>query len=378
MLRAIISIGSLLIAALLAAQTTTQGTILVTGDKKVTVYGKPSNALNNVVFDNVNFCISIPDQGTSNPSVTITTNHLPSLNWIVPGTNPQIVDGRAYYTFIGNDNNSNATVSWAANADNPIVELTFVGGAGSPIVRLDDLSPGGGPSAQSYWYVQIIQAVTGDITNYSEMFYGAGAVNNGGAAPSYVPAQAPIVLPVELLGFEAKRWNEYDVQLTWETASEQQAAYFEIERKQHLADAWQSVGRISAVGNNIGLQQYGLLDLGVGVGGGSYYYRLKLVDEDGKMAYGPIRSVDFEGNATLAVFPNPATDEVTIFFGETAEATASVRLYSMGGKLLMEQRHVNSGDKLQLPNGLASGAHLVRVMVEDRAFFQQKLIIERP
>jgi hypothetical protein len=358
---------------LLAAQTTTQGTILVTGDKKLTVYGKPSHALNNVIFDNVNVSVSIPDQGTSNPTVSITTNHLPSLNWIVPGTNPQVVDGRAYYTFIGNDNNSNATVSWAANADNPIVELTFVGGTGSPIVRLDDLSPGGGPSAQSYWYVQIIQAVTGDITNYDEMFYGAGAVNNGGAGPSYVPAQAPIQLPVELLGFRAEAMGREDGLLKWETASEHSASHFEIERRAENEEGWGLVGEVEAVGNLDKWQSYSYLDWGVGQSGGRFYYRLKIVDEDGSMAYSPIREIRFDAMEAMTLFPNPASTWVRVQFGEGQFGL--LQLFAADGTLAAEAPAFESGNRLALPSELPPGAYLLRVVKENGQFFQQKMMI---
>lgn len=376
MLRTIFSTLCIVFTVLLAAQTTTQGTILATGEKKVTVYGKPSNALNNVVFDNVNLCISIPDQGTGNPSVTITTNHLPSLNWIVPGTNPQIVDGRAYYTFIGNDNNSNATVSWVADADNPIAELTFTGGTGSPTVRLDDLSPAGGPSAQSYWYVQIIQAGNGDITNYTEMFYGAGAVNNSGVAPSYVPAQAPLVLPVELLGFNVEAIGKADAQIHWETAFERLASHFEVERRAEKEGDWIMAGKVAAVGNSDEWQPYSFLDRGVGQAGGHFYYRLRMVDEDGSATYSAVRELRFDKVDRLLVFPNPSSTWVSIQFGEGKQG--HLQLFSMDGKLAAEATDFESGGRLAIPTSLSAGTYLLKVVSADSSqVFQQKILVDK-
>lgn len=205
------TVVSLLLTCMLAplvAQTRVRGSIgkaLAANDStKVVVYALPDGDLNNIVLENINVCISIPDQGIDNPEVYVSQNHAPSLNWIPVGSNPEIINGRAYYTFIGNDNNSNAQVSWPAGNDNPVVTLSFKLGIGQSFVQLNDLSDaggvgsGGGTGRQSFWYVQA--NTLGDITDHGFKFYQSPyskiPLNGGLFAPSSVETIDEVALPI--------------------------------------------------------------------------------------------------------------------------------------------------------------------------------------
>lgn len=170
---------------------------------RVVVYGRPNVDLSNTVFENIHICISIAEQNLGYPNVYIHQNHVPALEWIAAADNPRIADGRAYYTFVGVDNQTNTPVDWTAGADNPILELGFQTGSGKAAVQLNDLTDaggigsGGGPAGLSFWYVQANG--WGDVTNYTEKFCqhaGSTAPENGGlAAPSHVQTTAAIALP---------------------------------------------------------------------------------------------------------------------------------------------------------------------------------------
>ncbi|HAD15122.1 MAG TPA: hypothetical protein DCF33_22080 [Saprospirales bacterium] len=170
---------------------------------RVLVYGKPNIDLMNVLVENINICVSIPDLGMGNPEVTLSHAFIPSLEWMAVGGQPDIVNGRAYYTFIGNDTSA-IPISLLASANNPIVELSFDNGAGWEYVQLNDLTDaggigsGGGPSGQSFWYVQL--NTLGDVTNYDNKFYkndgSKWPINGGANAPSSVETADTILLPV--------------------------------------------------------------------------------------------------------------------------------------------------------------------------------------
>lgn len=171
---------------------------------RVVVYGRPSADLNNVLFENINVCISIPDLGPGNPKAFIRNNFVPALEWTaIAGGNPEVFDGRAFYTFVGNDTGT-VRVNWSATTDNPIVELSFKDGVGWEYIQLNDLSMGGiggggGPSRQSFWYVQA--NTLGDITDYDLKFYqitGSKLPLNGGTlAPSAIETADTVALPVK-------------------------------------------------------------------------------------------------------------------------------------------------------------------------------------
>lgn len=170
---------------------------------KVLIYAHPNTNLNNILIENINVCISVPDQGLDNPEVFVFQNYVSSLDWTPLASNPEVIDGRAYYTFIGNDNESNTRVSWSASMDNPIVELSFRFGVGRSYVQLNDLTKGGvgfggGGSAQAFWYVQA--NALGDITDYDFKFYQSPyskiPLNGGAGAPSVVETGEAVALPV--------------------------------------------------------------------------------------------------------------------------------------------------------------------------------------
>ncbi|TNE49715.1 MAG: T9SS type A sorting domain-containing protein [Bacteroidetes bacterium] len=209
-------------ASIQAQTITVQGSVIkasLPGDStKVIILGKPSAELYDVLFENINICISIPYQGpdTPAPKVYVHENYMPSLSWIPGPALPEIIGDRAYYTFIGNDNDSETRVTWSAATDNPVVLLSFKEGIGRELVQLNDLTngggigSGGGGSGQSFWYVQA--NVLGDITDYVQKYYqstGSEApVNGGTSAPSAVETIELVALPVPAYP-ESANWLLY-------------------------------------------------------------------------------------------------------------------------------------------------------------------------
>ncbi|MEM9921718.1 MAG: right-handed parallel beta-helix repeat-containing protein, partial [Bacteroidota bacterium] len=95
-----------------------------------------------------------------------------------------------------------------------------------------------------------------------------------------------IALPVELMAFNATFDPTTEgVDLNWTTATEVNAAYFDIESSPK-GRVFQAVGRLSAFGNSQAQTKYHFKD-GQALKG-ERYYRLKQVDADGSFVYSPI------------------------------------------------------------------------------------------
>lgn len=90
-------------------------------------------------------------------------------------------------------------------------------------------------------------------------------------------------LPVELINFSGKYLSKRSViQLNWQTASELNCAYFEVERMK--ADGtFEYVGTVDCNGTTNLLNSYTLDDPNYIIG--NNYYRLKQVDDNGNIAY---------------------------------------------------------------------------------------------
>ena len=108
-----------------------------------------------------------------------------------------------------------------------------------------------------------------------------------------------VILPVELIEFDAAMDQDV-VDLTWETATENNSDYFLVERSVNGYN-WEVIGKVAASGNSLESQHYLTQDrsplLGVS------YYRLKEVDLDGNTVFSQVRTVN--NTAQLLFYPNP-------------------------------------------------------------------------
>ncbi len=172
-------------------------------------------------------------------------------------------------------------------------------------------------------------------------------------------------LPIELVDFQVFATSKTDAMLSWQTASEQQMDHFEVERlnaNSSLSD-WNLVGVVEAVGESQNLQTYALPDPGVGRQGGSFYYRLKMVELDGSHEYSQVEELSFEGQVgRIIVFPNPTTWGVFVQFGEAE--TAAAKLYAVDGRLLQTALLSSELDKINFLPGLLPGVYLLALETE--------------
>ncbi len=122
-----------------------------------------------------------------------------------------------------------------------------------------------------------------------------------------------IVVPVELVSFEAQPLPDGKVRLAWRTLSETTNLGFEVQRRN--GDAWEKIGFVKGQGNSTAPTDYAFTDAprdraaGDDIfRNGSVNYRLKQIDADGTESYSPIAVVDLlPGAFALGQnYPNPA------------------------------------------------------------------------
>jgi hypothetical protein len=142
-------------------------------------------------------------------------------------------------------------------------------------------------------------------------------------------------LPVSMKEFRG-RWNEgRDVnELRWETLSEINNAYFEVERS-FKGSAWASIGQVAGQGNSHVEQSYEIDDSDIR-SNGIYSYRLRQVDYDGKETYyGPIEvQVEREVAVRATIYPNPTVGQVNIEIGASEGQKVRADIYDNTGKLV--------------------------------------------
>jgi len=128
-----------------------------------------------------------------------------------------------------------------------------------------------------------------------------------GDSPSGAACDA--LLPIKLVSFIATS-KENEVDLYWQTTSEINNHYFEIEHSQNGID-FKSIGRIEGAGNSNALLDYHFVHEDVSPS--LHYYRLKQVDYDGQYSYSDIVSVFVKREVNdVSIYPNPATNIINI------------------------------------------------------------------
>lgn len=142
-------------------------------------------------------------------------------------------------------------------------------------------------------------------------------------------SSAGFALPVKLESFTAAA-QACKAALAWRTGSEVNFSRFDVE---YSADniAFTTIATVKGK-NNANGSSYKLNTAQADAKG---YYRLKIIDTDGRSLYSPVVPVAIECNTrTIAVSPNPTSGMVTVSGLEKGDY---VRIYSLDGKLLATQ-----------------------------------------
>lgn len=145
-------------------------------------------------------------------------------------------------------------------------------------------------------------------------------------------------LPSQLISFETTPLNNNAVEISWQTGSEQNSDFFELQRSKD-GEYWEAVETVAASGISTSLLQYKSVDQTPYTG--TSYYRLKLVDIDGNSVLSKLRSVHLL-NEEPFIYPNPAKNIINIEgIDQTIE---SIQLFDpLGKKIPVETKEISEG-----------------------------------
>ena len=173
-------------------------------------------------------------------------------------------------------------------------------------------------------------------------------------------------LPVKLAEFKANKVEDA-VKLEWNTTSESNSGLFEVQQSTTGKD-WKVLGQVAAKGESNSIISYDFTDKKPA--SGTNLYRLKMIDLDETFAYSSIISVKVEGGADVSVYPNPATEYITI--STSGDALSNVTIYNVNGQLV---KRANT-EKVEL-NGLAQGRYIVKVAHKSGAVTTKRIVVAR-
>lgn len=190
-------------------------------------------------------------------------------------------------------------------------------------------------------------------------------LNHSGETPLALASQG--VLPVELLFFEARAAGDAAL-LRWATASEQQNAYFAVERSAEMLD-FREIGRVIGAGYSSQTMQYVFTDPQPDPG--MNYYRLRQVDFDGRQAYSPARALRFDRPSRLdqaVLFPSPASERLRVQLPDAPDAPLYWQLLDARLRWVAQGRLPAGQATLELSVAdLAAGWYALRLRRGDEA-----------
>ncbi|MEO8588584.1 MAG: Calx-beta domain-containing protein [Flavobacteriales bacterium] len=168
-------------------------------------------------------------------------------------------------------------------------------------------------------------------------------------------------LPVELIDFTAKPEDAF-VRLDWTTGSEEDNAYFTIERSGD-GISFEPIISTPGAGNSTQLMSY--TDLDRAPLNGMNYYRLRQTDADGTSSLSAVVTVlmGWGGDRPLVVFGN--TDVLTAL--HSFPAGSRFTMQDMTGRLIADGTTEQDGLTLLYVGGLQHGAYLLRLSDGQRA-----------
>jgi hypothetical protein len=165
-------------------------------------------------------------------------------------------------------------------------------------------------------------------------------------------------LPLTLLSFTGVVINT-GVELRWKTTRETNTAHFDIEKSSNGLN-FITIGKTDATAGYAIENNYQYKD--ESVVGNKYYYRLKMVDKDGRFTYSPVILVTAAGAGLLSVYPTVTQYTITVV-NNTGRACA---LYNAGGQYV-KALVIGVNDIGNLPAGLytvSTGTRAVRIILQ--------------
>lgn len=168
-------------------------------------------------------------------------------------------------------------------------------------------------------------------------------------------------VPVEWVYFRAAEKNGM-VELSWQTASEQNADKFLVEYS-FDGENYDQIGSVIAAGESSELLSYNFEHNSPKKG--VNYYRLKQIDFDGQFEYSEIKTVTIRpmSFAVAEVYPNPASDILRINFS-TEVANTKIDILSIDGKVIRSRAIKNIGENMTeelAVSDLKRGIYFIRV-----------------
>ena len=220
------------------------------------------------------------------------------------------------------------------------------------------------------WHIQD-PVSTKEIDRNNDIYMIQGVRNPYIDHPEYVALvwQCSGVLPVTIIDFTAAHLNE-SVLLKWYATYETNFKSYNVQRSSNGVNFY-TIGTIKAMN----LSNYSFNDTQL-PNSDIAYYRLELVDVDGKKTYSKTIAIRLKENYYDAlVYPNPTPGKITINLTQTLNQPSQLIITDIMGRQVMKQDIPSNQKNIELDaTKLASGKYFISISNSSRIIHQSFVV----
>ncbi|CAN5460066.1 hypothetical protein BH10BAC3_BH10BAC3_17480 [soil metagenome] len=187
-------------------------------------------------------------------------------------------------------------------------------------------------------------------------------------------------LPVTLVSLTAKNIGSSN-QLIWKVENEQNLNHYELQRSIDGRN-FTRIAQINAAGND----SYTYNDPMTTPVSSEYYYRLKIVDNDGKFIYSEIVHLNIATTSSyqFSVAPNPFSNSTIISFSLAQSQKVSVQIFDLAGRLIkiLANKKMQAGThqltwnaRDEKGNAVSAGMYLLQVEADNKSEIKKLSVI---
>jgi hypothetical protein len=225
---------------------------------------------------------------------------------------------------------------------------------------------------------QILSASTANNGYYSvTVTDAAGCKNTKVIYVNYITCTYSIVLSASLLSFDAYKSGTTSI-IKWETATEHNNDYFDVERSINGMN-WVKIGRVKGAVNSSKLLFYTFIDQNPEQG--VNLYRLKIHQTDERFDYSNIKKVLFDDGSKIRIvniMPNPFDNAFKLSYTAPGNESISFRLMDAVGRIISmkESSTVKGTNTIEFDmEGFAKGLYFIDILY-DGTNIKSKMIMK--
>lgn len=174
-------------------------------------------------------------------------------------------------------------------------------------------------------------------------------------------------LPLRLIGFSATKEETGNV-LNWQTADESGTKEFMVESSPD-GQTYTTIATLPSAGS--GNNSYRYKDVRNTTG--KTYYRLKMIDLDGRSVYSQVISIRLKVSGQVQIAPNPVKDELTITLDPEDRITV-VTMLDLSGRSVLQKTVTDNQVRLNVSH-LTNGIYLLKFKSQNQSIGPERIVV---